>query len=246
MKESHHIYTDFSSPNFDKRQNKKIDTVVIHATQKPFSISLKTYQDKFSKISCHYLINLDGKIYQLVPDQMRAWHAGLSYWRGRTSLNDTSIGIELIDTTDQNIRIKKFPKLLMESLISLLKLLVKKYKIPNSNIVAHSDIAPDRKDDPGEYFDWQLLAYNGIGNYHNINSLKEKDSRLMDPNSAASQIKEIQKMLNDYGYKIDITGKFDAQTKEVITAFRRRFNPKHLEKSYFSKVDFKILYALLN
>ena len=245
MRNTYTLCKDFISPNFDNR-TKKIDMIVIHSTHLPRDKWIKEVCDKSVKLSAHYLIDLKGKIYQLVEDNKRAWHAGISHWRGKNSLNDNSIGIELVDTTDKDKRIKIFPNKQMDSLIELLKSLIKKYKIPNHNIVPHSDIAPDRKSDPGENFNWALLASHKIGQYHKINPSKEKNTCLIDPkHTTITNVKEIQRMLKTHGYKIKITGKLDTETKHVITAFRRHFNPKHLGKDHFSSIDFKILSNLL-
>jgi N-acetylmuramoyl-L-alanine amidase len=241
MGKTSNICKDFTSPNFDKRK-KKIDSIVIHSTHLPRGKWIKEVCDKSVKLSAHYLIDLKGKIYQLVEDKDRAWHAGISHWRGKNSLNENSIGIELVDRTDKGEMIKTFPKPQMNSLIDLLKLLIKKYKIPNHNIVAHSDIAPGRKDDPGENFDWALLASNKIGQYHKIKTNKEDKACFLDPNNTTiTKLKEIQRMLKAQGYKIKITGKYDIQTKHVVTGFRRHFNPTHLEITYLTMADFKIL-----
>ena len=241
MKKSFFIHTDFTSQNFDKRK-KKIDAIVIHSTHLPFKESLERLCDPYAKVSCHYLIDLNGRIYQLVEDEKRAWHAGISYWKRKNSLNNNSIGIELVDKDAKGINIKNFPSAQMSSLIKLLKVLIKKYKIAKNNVLAHSDIAPNRKDDPGEYFNWQLLASHNVAEYHNLDIKNEKDLCFLDPQTATiTKIKELQRMLKAYGYKIKITGKFDDQTKEVIAAFRRRFNPKNLKKNYFSSIDFKVL-----
>jgi N-acetyl-anhydromuramyl-L-alanine amidase AmpD len=295
-----HINRDFSSPNFSKR-HRIIDIIVIHSTHIPCKESIEVLCNQSSNVSCHYLIDLNGKIYQLVEDEKKAWHAGKSYWRGKSSINDNSIGIELVDTDDKGARLASFPKAQMDSLIDLLKPLIKKYNIPSYNIVAHSDIAPDRKDDPGENFDWSLLAAHKIGRYHTVKldnqilipkphflpssrrrpgpSTTKALSQLqlgssanvvgMDPfvesfvglgsglrrddgrvgvdlvvdlkHATIAKVKEIQRMLKNCGYKIKITGKFDPQTLEVITAFRRHFNPVGLNKGYFSSIDFQIL-----
>lgn len=239
MIKSLNICADFISPNFDKR-SKKIDMIVIHSTHMTFAGSAQRLCDPSARVSCHYLIDLNGKLYQLVEDEKRAWHAGKSYWRGKTSLNNNSIGIELVDTNNKGTRLKRFPKKQMESLIELLKLLIKKYKIPSYNLVAHSDIAPDRKDDPGEHFDWSMLAAYKIGLYHNV-----KENGYYPVKATIAKVKELQRMLKAFGYKIRITGKFDTQTLEVLTAFRRHFNPSSLGKKYFSSVDFKILSQIL-
>jgi N-acetyl-anhydromuramyl-L-alanine amidase AmpD len=180
----------------------------------------------------------------MVEDQYRAWHAGKSYWCGRRSLNSNSLGIELVDTTCHNVRLKKFPSSQMKSLIKLLKMLIKRYGIPKHNIVAHSDIAPDRKDDPGEGFDWRLLFAYGIGVHHNVDARGKVNRRLINNSTPAAQIKNMQRLLKRFGYKIKLSGRFDKQTKEVITAFRRRFNSSALKQKHFGTVDYEILESL--
>jgi N-acetylmuramoyl-L-alanine amidase len=233
------------SNNFDNRpRGTSIDTVVLHSTHMSFKDSVKRLCDTHAKVSCHYLINTDGKLYKMVDDKHRAWHAGKSYWREHQALNDNSIGIELVDTTSQNVRLKKFPKAQMKSLIKLLKSLSKRYKIPRCNIVAHSDIAPDRKDDPGEHFDWPLLFAHGIVIHHNVDVRDNR--RLINNTSSMAKIKAIQRLMKKFGYKLKLSGSFDKQTKEVITAFRRRFNPLALKQKHFGTADYRILEYLTN
>lgn len=223
------------SPNFNERPNSVINAIVIHSTHLSFKESLARLTNTEAKVSCHYLINTNGDIYQLVKDQDRAWHAGISHWRGQEGLNDTSIGIELVDTNSRGMRLKHFPLAQMQALIPLLQRLIKKYKISKHNVVAHSDIAPDRKDDPGEHFSWKKLAAHGIGAYHDVK---------IEPRKIPTPIKSMQALFKKYGYKIKLTGKFDKQTKEVLMAFRRHFNPKLIRKRHFSVADYEILTSL--
>jgi N-acetylmuramoyl-L-alanine amidase len=180
---------------------------------------LAKFCNPLTKVSAHYLINREGLIYQLVDDSKRAWHAGVSYWLGRSKLNDNSIGIELSNPGHLN-GYREFTNSQISSLIYLCQGLIDKYQIKPINIVGHSDIAPDRKKDPGELFDWKLLADHNIGIYHNILPSLENTILYIENNLGIS---ELQEKLSSIGYKIDITNIFDQQTSEVIVAFKRRF-----------------------
>ncbi len=156
-----------SSPNFNNRKIDRIDMIVIHYTDtKDIFDSLNILQNPKKEVSAHYLIDEDGTIYQLVDEDMRAWHAGISYWDGICDINSISIGIEL-QNGGHSFGYKKFPPPQMGSLILLCQDIIKRHKIPKYRILGHSDIAPDRKQDPGFLFDWQLLAQNNIGIWAN-------------------------------------------------------------------------------
>ena len=203
---------DFKSPNFGSRpEGMKIDTIIIHYTEvKDDMTAINCYCDEKSEISPHYLINKAGKIFSIVPDYLRAWHAGPSCWRGREKVNDFSIGIEL----DNNGK-EEFDKPLMQSLIKLCHELIQIHPIDQFNIIGHSDIIPSRKFDPGRLFNWKLMAQNNIGIYPNI----------IDKMTVPS-VELIQTMLAKYGYKIEITGKMDQLTIDVMRAFNEHFNPE--------------------
>lgn len=238
------ISTDFQSPNFDERENNKIDTIIIHSTHASFADSIDILCSPERKVSAHYVISLEGHIYQLVPDEKRAWHAGESYWKDKTRLNNNSIGIEIVDTTNQDIRITHFPDIQTRSVIFLCKALISKHKILSCNILAHSDIAPDRKDDPGVYFDWQQLYSEGVGLFHNIDYVSIPNKPIIAYGEKNTQVKKTQELLQEFGYNINTDGIFDDKTRNVITAFKRHFNPLHLEY-LFSQLDLEILKNLL-
>lgn len=210
------INNNFASPNFDLRpEDAIIDTIIIHHTKiADIKVALDSYLDKELKLSAHYLISKQGEIFSLVEDHLRAWHAGVSYWRGREKINNFSIGIELDNSGEE-----EFSNELMQALVELCHYLIKKHPIDQFNIIGHSDIAPGRKDDPGRLFNWQLLANNNIGIMPN--NIKEVE---------IPEIGVIQKMLSQYGYKIEITGIKDSQTIEVMKAFNEHFNQKCLEQ----------------
>jgi N-acetylmuramoyl-L-alanine amidase len=219
----------YTSPNFGPRpEGMLIDTIVIHYTEMKDDVSaLQRLCDAEAQVSSHYLINKKGEVFSLVPDALRAWHAGPSCWRGREKVNDFSIGIEL----DNNGK-EEFSTPLMESLIELCYELVKEHPIKQQNIIGHSDVIPSRKFDPGRLFDWKLLAENNIGIYPNVNG-----------KSIIPDIEIIQKMLANYGYKIEITGIMDQLTIDVMRAFNEHFNPKCFEN--WSEESQAILNALM-
>ena len=143
------------SPNFDKRpKGKKINSIIIHYTgMKTFDEAYKRLCDKNSKVSSHYLIGRDGTILNLVDEKDRAWHAGISNWKGVKDLNNNSIGIEL-ENPGHEFGYLSYTKIQMDSLIYLCKKIKKKYHIKSDWVLGHSDVAPDRKKDPGEKFNW--------------------------------------------------------------------------------------------
>jgi N-acetylmuramoyl-L-alanine amidase len=152
----------YPSPNFDARPG-DVDTLVLHYTgMQSGAAALARLCDPAAKVSSHYLVEEDGALYRLVEEQNRAWHAGVSYWRGVTGLNDSSIGIEIVNPGHE-WGYRAFPELQIARVIRLCQEILARHPIPARNVVAHSDIAPDRKQDPGELFPWQRLAAAGIG-----------------------------------------------------------------------------------
>lgn len=203
-----------SSPNYNKRPaDTTIDTLVIHYTgMKSSEDAIKHLCNSKAKVSCHYVIDEDGEIFQLVEERYRAWHAGVSYWRGRDNINNFSIGIELINPGHE-FGYRHFPEKQIKSLIELCKLILKRnIHIEPRNIVGHSDIAPLRKEDPGELFNWKILAKNGIGLWPDANIFPKKNEILV-----------IQEKLSSYGYKVNLDGNYTEETKKVIIAFQRHF-----------------------
>jgi len=211
------------SPNFDakKRRVKQIKFVIFHYTgMRRENDAIKKLTSKKSKVSCHYLIKSNGEILMLVPELYIAWHAGISFWKKYKLINKFSIGIELSNPGHYH-NYKKFPKKQINSLIKLSKFLIRKYKIKPSFFLGHSDIAVDRKKDPGEKFPWKYLAKKKIGLWHDLNQnfTKKKRNIALKKNDKLKFFKNLSKI----GYpKI----KFIYETKytKLITkAFQRRF-----------------------
>ena len=173
------------SPNFDekKRDLRKIRFLIFHYTgMKKESEAISRLTNIKSKVSSHYLIKNNGEIITLVPELYISWHAGISFWKNYQSLNKNSIGIE-ISNPGHNFKYKNFSKKQVNSLLLLSKYLIKKYKIKPQNILGHSDIAPNRKKDPGEKFPWEYLFKNKIGSWHNLDKKKLVKNRSLTINN---------------------------------------------------------------
>ena len=227
------------SPNFSVRKN-KIKYVIIHYTgTSSVSEALNIFKDKKSQVSCHWLITKKGKLYQVVDEKYAAWHAGVSFWKNEKMLNDSSIGIEL-DNLGHGLEYKLFPDRQIKVLEILLKKIIQKYKIKKHNILAHSDIAPNRKLDPGELFNWSRLAKKNLAYYPEIKNYAKKNIffKLGDHNS---KIKLIKIKLNNIGYNCSKNNNFDIYLKLVIEAFQRRFLPERINGIIDGKVYSRIL-----
>lgn len=192
------------SPNHDSRDKHPIDMLILHYTgMKSGQAALERLCDIRSKVSSHYLVEEDGAIYKLVDESQRAWHAGVSCWRGNTNINQRSIGIEIVNPGHE-FGYRDFTPPQMLAVKSLCKDILSRHKIAPRNIIGHSDVAPARKEDPGELFDWAWLASRGIGLW-----TSPKDEVAQE--AGAEQLAE-------YGY--DIT-----DMQKAITAFQRHFRP---------------------
>ena len=163
MKEKERII-DRPSPNHDARPDGiAIDILLLHYTgMQSTEAALDRLTDSEAKVSAHYLIDEDGRCYRMVDEARRAWHAGVAFWQGATNINARSIGIELANPGHQ-FGYRPFGDRQMECLKNLCKVILDRHPIPATRVLAHSDVAPDRKEDPGELFDWENLARNGIG-----------------------------------------------------------------------------------
>lgn len=217
------------SPNFnpEKRKANQIKFLIFHYTgMSTEKAAIKRLTNIRSEVSSHYLINQTGKIINLVPDLYIAWHAGRSKWKKYESLNKNSIGIE-ITNPGHSFGYKKFPKQQILSLIQLTKFLIRKYKINKKNILGHSDIAPERKKDPGEKFPWQNLSKNQIGYWHKIDQKTQIKNRMVNINDLQKKIfyKNVFKI--GYSKKIskNLKHKKNNYLIKITKAFQRRFRP---------------------
>jgi len=215
-----------SSPNWDER-SLPISMVVLHYTGMPTAEeALERMCDPEAKVSAHYMIDEDGTVTSLVPEEKRAWHAGKSYWRGVTDVNSASIGIELVNPGHE-WGYREFPEEQIDALLPLMGDIMERYDIPRANVVGHSDIAPARKDDPGELFPWHRLARLGL-------ALETPEARmaLLYDNPGAFYL-----ALERFGYDI-------ADGRAVVRAFQRRWRPKIIDGQIDGQLG-AILFELL-
>ena len=224
------------SPNFDARapigQAAAVSHIILHYTDMPDAqAALDRLCDPQAKVSAHYLIRRDGQVFQLVDEADRAWHAGVSFWSGEADMNSASIGIELDHDGHENGTMTAFPKVQIQALIALLEDIVVRHDIDPRHILGHSDIAPGRKIDPGEAFDWAALAAAGFGLW--LDNVKIETVPPLAEGSAHDKgdkaVMPLQKALAAFGYQISADGVYGAQTKAVITAFQRHFRPTKID-----------------
>lgn len=203
------------SANHDARDGQVVDMLVLHYTgMKSGADALARMCDPTAKVSAHYLVEEDGRVFQLVPENCRAWHAGVSSWRGHTNINQRSIGVEIVNPGHE-YGYRPFPQAQMQSVIGLCKEILARHPIPARNVVAHSDVAPMRKEDPGELFDWAWLAREGVGLWPAAGCL------LPDSEKVAFDLLSVGGQLAAYGYDI-------ADLTKTIIAFQRHFRPAAL------------------
>lgn len=218
------------SPNFDpkKRKTNQIKFLIFHYTgMKTEKAAINRLTDIESRVSAHYLIKQNGEIITLVPDLYTAWHAGKSVWKNYSSLNKDSIGIEIVNP-GHDINYKKFSKIQLAALVRLSKFLIKKYRINLKNILGHSDIAPERKKDPGEKFPWKLLSKEKIGYWHNLNQNELLKNRNLKTSSKEKNLFLTNLFKIGYQKKFLYNSNFNRISFDQIIskAFQRRFRPE--------------------
>lgn len=216
------------SPNHDARM-RPLSLIILHYTDmSDAEAALTRLCDPQAKVSAHYFIHRSGAIVQLVDDARRAWHAGVSHWRGETDINSASLGIELDhDGHDNNGRMDAFPEAQMRALIWLLQDLTTRHNIAPENVLGHSDIAPGRKIDPGEAFDWAALNKAGFGLW--LTGVKTEDVPPLAEGSTDKAVAPLQKALAAFGYQIEADGHYGPQTAAVISAFQRHFRARQID-----------------
>jgi len=180
-----------------------------------------------AKVSCHYVIDLDGTITQMVAEAQRAWHAGVSAWAGETDINSRSIGFE-IHNPGHDHGYPDFPEPQMAAVVALAADVVGRWRIPARRVLAHSDVAPHRKNDPGEKFDWQRLAAAGIGVWIEPTPVDAADAG-HGPGATDDDVRRAQALLADYGYCAPLHGGLDPETTRVLVAFQRHFRPARVD-----------------
>ena len=189
--------------------------------------SIFVLADPACGVSCHYVIDEAGGIVQMVPEVLRAWHAGISSWAGETDINSCSIGIEIQNPGHDN-GLSRLSRAQMKSVVALAKDIVERNGIAVERVLAHSDVAPQRKSDPGEKFDWSALARVGVGRWIEPEPLAT-GAPLAGPGDAVAVVGEAQRLLARYGYDCPQSGLLDKETTKVLIAFQRHFRPARVD-----------------
>lgn len=209
-----------ASPNHDERACGIVDILLLHYTGMPDADgALARLCDAEAKVSSHYLVRENGEIVQMVAEDRRAWHAGVSSWKGATDINSRSIGIEIVNPGHDG-GCPDYPDAQIDAVIALCRDIMSRWPIPPEGVLAHSDVAPTRKQDPGEYFPWARLHESGIGFW--VSDVKDQDFTPVDAQTRASLLQA----LADYGYGVIASGGDNDNTEAVIAAFQRHFRPQ--------------------
>lgn len=221
---------ELPSPNSDARpRGAPVDTLVLHYTgMASAEAALARLTDPAAKVSAHWCIGEDGTLWRLVPEHRRAWHAGRSLWRGRPAVNDRSIGIELVNP-GHALGYRPFPRAQMDALIALAHAILSRHPIPPRNVVAHADVAPLRRADPGELFDWARLAREGIGLWPEAPAGMVAAGPALRRGDRGAAVRLRQAHLRDFGYGLAADGDFGAVTEAVVRAFQRHFRQTRVD-----------------
>jgi N-acetylmuramoyl-L-alanine amidase len=206
---------DRPSPNFnDRPADKPVSILLLHYTgMETAAAALERLCDSAAKVSAHYTVDEDGAVYAHVAEDKRAWHAGVSYWAGETDINGISVGVEIVNPGHE-FGYRPFPAAQIDAVALLCQNILGRHPIPPHRVLGHSDVAPGRRQDPGELFPWQDFAARGIGLWPGAATTTEPPDLLI-----------LQRQLRDIGYDCPETGAADSATAEIVTAFQRHFRP---------------------
>lgn len=216
------------SPNFGpRREAARPDMIILHYTGMETGEAAEAWLcNPESEVSSHYLVHEDGRIVQMVRETDRAWHAGRGSWNGAADINSSSIGIEIVNSGIEG-GLPQFPDAQIEAVIALCRDISARHSISRERILAHSDVAPGRKIDPGPMFPWRRLAEAGIG--HFAGPFGDVPTAPSAPGDTGAAVEMLQSMLQLYGYGIEITGVFDSSTQSVVEAFQLHFRQARVD-----------------
>jgi N-acetylmuramoyl-L-alanine amidase len=217
-----------ASANYgDRNMDRLPDMVVLHYTGMPdVEGAIAKLCTAGTDVSAHYIVLEDGRIIQCVPEAKRAWHAGVAFWGGEEDINSCSIGVEIVNK-GHDWGYPEFPLRQIAAVIALCRGIMLRRKVPSHRVLAHSDVAPFRKKDPGEKFPWHSLANSGVG--HWVQPAPIVRGETLRLGSAGNDVRDLQQALARYGYGVPVNGKYDTATMEVVTAFQRHFRPGRVD-----------------
>ncbi len=215
---------DHPSPNCEPRSDGRApDMLILHYTAtETADMAIRWLANPVSKVSCHYVVDDEGAITRMVPESERAWHAGISYWRGDRDINSRSIGIE-IQNVGPSGGYPEFPEKQMRAVVELCADIVRRNRIRPENVLGHSDVAPFRKVDPGEKFDWARLARIGVGLW--VEPVPAGHDAALGVGSSGPEVAKLQRRLARLGYDCPPTGVFDPATATIVKAFQMHWRP---------------------
>jgi N-acetylmuramoyl-L-alanine amidase len=214
------------SPNHGERAPGPIDILLLHYTGMPDAeAALARLRDPESEVSSHYFVFEDGRIAALVPEELRAWHAGIASWGGAADINSRSIGIEIANAGHPG-GMPPYPAAQIAALTELCRAIVGRHPIPPHRVLGHSDVAPGRKLDPGETFPWAALAAEGIGLWTEPPLPGEA---WLQRGDAGSEVEALQGLLALYGYGVGVNGRYGKRTENVVAALQRHFRPARVD-----------------
>ncbi len=216
------------SPNHGERAGGlRPDMIILHYTgMETGAAALDWLCREESQVSSHYFVHEDGRVDQLVAEDRRAWHAGKSIWKGETDLNSRSIGIEIVNAGHPG-GLPDFPSEQIDAVVELCRNCGERWSIAPERVLAHSDIAPIRKVDPGEKFPWERLHSGGVG--HWVPPAPIGGGRFFQRGDQGQPVEAVQTMLSLYGYGIEVTGVFCEKTEGAVAAFQRHFRPSQVD-----------------
>src|SRR3954471_18439704 len=219
-------FIEAPSPNFGPRPKGPPHILVLHYTgMQSGEAALTRMRDPAAEVSAHYMVEEDGRVFRLVPEERRAWHAGKSSWRGETDVNSASVGVEIVNPGHE-FGYRPFPEAQVAAVFALVADIRSRWTIADVDVVGHSDVAPDRKEDPGELFPWKRLAEAGHGLWVDAAPAPGAPLQLGDKGVG---VFGLQAGFTRLGYDLPPSGDFDEATKQVVTAFQRHWRQERVD-----------------
>ena len=218
-------FIETPSPNFTERRAPPDMTILHYTGMQTGEAALERMRDPAAEVSAHYMVEEDGRVFRLVPEERRAWHAGASWWKGERDVNAVSVGVEIVNPGHE-FGYRAFPQAQVDAVIALLCDVRSRWQIPNDRILGHSDVAPARKEDPGELFPWKELAHAGHGLWFEPQPAPGPPLKVGDEGVG---VFALQAGLHRFGYEPRPSGRYDEETATVVTAFQRHWRPERVD-----------------